>query len=203
MKTISVILCTILVAVSLTGCMGNNNATTGSTPVPSLPTAGTTTPGTSGTDSAGVLEKIWGLYADQDRFAVYGGAMSHAVNDAPGDLDLGDTEELTTKYLLPEAQLAGIRDGASLVHMMNGNIFTAAAIGLSDGVDAQALASAWRDTIRQNRWICGQPDKLVMYRIGDQILMAFGSADAMQVWEAKTAEAFPDAHELYNEAVIS
>ena len=108
-----------------------------------------------------------------------------------------------TKYLLPEAQLAGIRDGASLVHMMNGNIFTAAAIGLGDGVDAQTLASAWRDTIRQNRWICGQPDKLVMYRIGDQILMAFGSADAMQVWEAKTAEAFPDAHELYNEAVIS
>ena len=203
MKTISIILCVVMLALTLTGCMGNSGATTGSTPAPSLPTVGTTTPGTSGTDSAGILEKIWGLYPSGDRFAVYGGAMSHAVNDAPGDLDLGDTEELTTKYLLPEAQLSGIRDGASLVHMMNGNIFTAAAIGLGEGTDAQALASAWREAIRQNRWICGQPDKLVMYRIGDQILMAFGSADAMQMWEAKTAEAFPDAQELYNEAVIS
>ena len=203
MKTISAILCVIFTALALTGCMGKTDATTGSTPAPEIPTVGATTPGTSGTDSAGILEKIWGLYPSGDRFAVYGGAMSHAVNDAPGDLDLKDTEELTTKYLLPEAQLSGIRDGASLVHMMNGNIFTAAAIRLSEGTDAQTLASAWRDAIRQNRWICGQPDKLVMYRIGDQILMAFGSADDIQVWETRTAEAFPDARELYNEAVIS
>ena len=202
MKTISLILCVIFTALALTGCMKTPDPTTGSTPAPELPTVGTTVPGTSGTDSAGILEKIWNLVPEEDRFAVYGGAMSHAVNDGPGDLDLKDTEELTGKYLLPEAQLAGIRDGASLVHMMNSNIFTAAAVRLDEGVDAQALAEAWRNVIRQNQWICGQPDKLVMYRIGDQILMAFGSSDAMQLWEARTEEAFPDGQELYNEAVV-
>ena len=202
MKTISLILCIIFAVLALTGCMGVQSPTTGTTPAPEIPTVGTTVPGTSGTDSAGVLEKIWGRFPEEERFAVYGGAMSHAVSDGPGDLDLKDIEELTGKYLLPEAQLAGIRDGASLVHMMNSNIFTAAAVQLGDGTDGQALAEAWRNAIRQNQWICGQPDKLVMYRIGDQILMAFGSSDAMQLWETRTAEAFPDAKELYNETVI-
>lgn len=202
MKTISLILCVIFTALALAGCMGTTDSTTGTTPTPELPTVDTTIPGTSGTDSAAILEKIWGLFPEEERFAVYGGAMSHAVNDGPGDLDLKNTEELTGKYLLPEAQLSAIRDGASLVHMMNSNIFTAAAVRLGEGADVRTLADAWHDVIRQNRWICGQPDKLIMYRIGDQILMAFGSSDAMQLWETRTVEAFPDGQVLYSEAVV-
>ena len=105
-------------------------------------------------------------------------------------------------HRVPEAQLSAIRDGASLVHMMNSNIFTAAAVRLGEGADVRTLADAWHDVIRQNRWICGQPDKLIMYRIGDQILMAFGSSDAMQLWETRTVEAFPDGQVLYSEAVV-
>ena len=202
MKTISLILCVIFTALALTGCMKTPDPTTGSTPAPELPTVGTTVPGTSGTDSAGILEKIWNLVPEEDRFAVYGGAMSHAVNDGPGDLDLKDTEELTGKYLLPEAHIANVKDAASLMHMMNGNIFTAAVVTLGDGVDGEALVKAWRETIHQNRWICGQPDEMLMYRMGDHILMAFGSNDAMSVFEAKTAEAFPDGTMLYSEPIV-
>ena len=202
MNTISLILCLIFTALALAGCMGTTNSTTGTTPTPELPTVDTTIPGTSGTDSAAILEKIWGLFPEEERFAVYGGAMSHAVSDGPGDLDLKNTEELTGKYLLPEAQIANVKDAASLMHMMNGNIFTAAVVTLDDGADGEALVKAWRETIHQNRWICGQPDEMLMYRMGDHILMAFGSNDAMTVFEAKTAEAFPDGTMLYSEPIV-
>ena len=206
MKKLVIILSLLLL---LTGCVTKpENSTTKpvtTTPSPSQP-EGTTAPTTPATpvdsDSVGILEKIWGLYGDDDRFAVFGGSMEHAVDGMPGALDLTNSEEIVSKYLLPEAQIANVKDAASLMHMMNGNIFTAAVVTLGDGADEETLVKTWREAIRQNRWICGQPDKLLMYHIGDQILMAFGSTDAMRVFEAKTAEAFPDGKLLYSEAII-
>lgn len=204
MKQIAMILSLLLL---LTGCVSAPQSSTTTKPVittpgPSQP-EGTTAPTTTvNSDSVGVLEKIWGLYGENDRFAVFGGSMEHAVDGMPGALDLTNSEEIVSKYLLPEAQLSDVKDAASLMHMMNGNIFTAAVVTLGDSANGDALVKAWRDTIRQNRWICGQPDKLLMYRIGDHILMAFGSADAMSVFETKTAEAFPDGKQLYSEAIV-
>ena len=153
-------------------------------------------------DSVGILGEIWGAYDDADRFAVFGGSMESAVDGMPGALDLTNREEIVSKYLLPEAQLVNVKDAASLMHMMNGNIFTAAVVTLGDGADGETLIKAWREAIHQNRWICGQPDEMLMYRIGDHILMAFGSSDAMTVFEAKTAETFPEGKLLYSEAIV-
>jgi hypothetical protein len=204
MKQIAMILCLLLL---LTGCVRAPQESTTTQPVITTPgpsqNGGTTVPGTSvDSDSVGVLGKIWGLYGDDDRFAVFGGSMENPVNDAPGALDLSNAEEIFSKYLLPEAQIANVTEAASLMHMMNGNIFTAAVVTLGAGADGEALVKAWREAIRQNRWICGQPDKMLMYRIGDHVLMAFGNADAMDVFEAKTVEAFPDGNLLYKEAVV-
>lgn len=204
MKQIAMILCLLLL---LTGCVRAPQDSTTTQPVITTPgpsqNGNTTAPDTSvDSDSVGVLEKIWGLYGDADRFAVFGGSMESPVNDAPGALDLSNGEELFGKYLLPEAQIPNVTEAASLMHMMNGNIFTAAVVTLGDGADGEAVAKAWREAIHQNRWICGQPDKMLMYRIGDHVLMAFGSADAMDVFEAKTVEAFPEGAMLYKEAVV-
>ena len=204
MKQIALILSLLLL---LTGRVAAPQDGTTTKPVITTPgpsqNGSTTVPGTSvDSDSVGVLEKIWGLYGDDDRFAVFGGSMEHAVDGMPGALDLTNSEEIVSKYLLPEAQLANVKEAASLMHMMNGNIFTAAVITLGDGADGEALVKAWRETIHQNRWICGQPDEMLMYRMGDHILMAFGSKDAMSVFEAKTAEAFPDGTMLYSEPIV-
>lgn len=204
MKQIAIILSLLLL---LTGCVAAPQNSTTTTPVITTPgpsqNTDTTVPGTTvDSDSVGILEKIWGLYGDDDRFAVFGGSMEHPVDGMPGALDLTNSEEIVSKYLLPEAQLTNVKDAASLMHMMNGNIFTAAVVTLGDGTNADTLVKAWRDTIRQNRWICGQPDELLMYRMGDHILMAFGSSDAMSVFKTKTAEAFPDGKQLYSEAIV-
>lgn len=202
-KILSVAFCTVLLVSMLTGCRAEPPQTTTNAPSVTLPTGGTTLPGTSGTDSAGILTSIWDLYGENERFAVYGGTVEHAVNDAPGDLDLGNTEELTSKYLLPQAQIDNVSDGASLVHMMNNNIFTAAVFRLTSGAEGQTFAKAWRDAIHQNRWICGQPEKLLMLSIDEShILMAFGSGDAMAQFEGKAMTAFPNSKTLYSEAIV-
>ncbi|MBP3479108.1 MAG: hypothetical protein J6K03_06460 [Oscillospiraceae bacterium] len=160
--------------------------------------------GTADTGSAQILQKIWDSYAEEERFAVYGGSVEMSVSDGPGDLDMNATEELTTRYLLPQEQLNMVTEGASLVHLMNNNIFTAVVFRLTDGQQAKALADAWVAAIRDNRWICGQPDRLLLAQPDkDHILMAFGSQDAMTAFQGKLTAAYPDSQMLYQEAIVA
>lgn len=217
MKRYTSIFCVILLVSMLTGCRMNTAqpATTQPTttapttqpataaPTTTQPTQTTGVQGTSGTGGAALLTAIWDLYADEERFSVYGGTVEHAVSDAPGDLDLHNTEELTAKYLIPQESLSTVEDGASLVHMMNSNIFTAAAIRLTQPEQRAAFAESWRSAIQQNRWICGQPDRLLILAAEDgHLVMAFGSTDAIDVFRAKAAQADPKAETLYDEAIV-
>lgn len=215
MKYISMFLCVALLMGTLAGCRmlepdptttapttgtTTNAPTSGTT---AAPTQGTTLSGTAGSQSAGLLSAIWDLYPQEERFASYGGTVEHAVNDAPGDLDMANTDELTAHYLIPQDRLAEVTEGASLVHMMNSNIFTAAVVKLSDPENAAGFAESWRSVIQGNRWICGQPDRLLMLELeSGHLLMAFGSTDAMSAFSQRAAEAYPQAKSLYEEAVV-
>ena len=172
------------------------------TTLPSQTTVPTMPQGMAESNSAKILQKIWDLYPQEERFAVYGGAVEQAVADGPGDLDLTVTEELTARYMLPEDKLGKLREGASLVHLMNNNIFTAAVFGVQE--DVQNLAKAWRTSIQGTRWICGQPDRMILAQPEDgYLLMAFGSQDAMAGFKTKLAAAYPNAKILYEEAVVA
>lgn len=157
--------------------------------------------GTADTQSARILEKIWAEYAANERFAVYGGTVENSVMDAPGDLDLTNTDEITTKYLLPEDQLANVKEAASLVHLMNNNIFTGVVFQLQNGADLRAVAKALRGNVQQNRWICGQPDRLLIAEVEGQLLMAYGSKENMNTFHSKLKTAYKDADILYDEAI--
>ena len=164
--------------------------------VPSMPM------GMAESDSAKVLQKIWDQYPENERFAAYGGAVEQSVADGPGDLDLQMTEELTTRYLLPEDQLQMVEEGASLVHLMNNNIFTAAVFRVKE--NPENLAKSWRSSIQATRWICGQPDRMIMAQPAQgQLLMAFGSQDAMASFRSYLVAAFPEAKILYEEAIVA
>lgn len=155
-------------------------------------------------NAVAILEQIWGQFSQEERFACYGGSIEHAVNDAPGSLELDNIEELASKYLFPGAMLQDVKEAASLVHMMNSNIFTAMVVRLSSDGDMEMLYKQWRDAIQNNRWICGQPDRLILAQIdGDSLLMSFGSKDIMTQLQQKLAAAYPNAAVLYNEAIVS
>lgn len=219
MKFIAYLLLVVLLMASLTGCRRNVPQETDGSIVPtdsmgeSTPTQSThqTEPsepeipqGTADTESARILKTIWDSYGEDERFAAYGGQVEMAVNDGPGDLDITATEELTTRYLLPQEQLAMVTEGASLVHLMNNNIFTAVVFRMNDGSQMKTVADAWHKAIRDNRWICGQPDRLLLAQVDDNhILMSFGSQDLMNGFEGKLKAAYPDSKMLYKEAIVA
>ena len=219
MKKYTVLLmAALLVLTALTGCRSNVPQDTTGSIAPSTTTPPTTTlapdttapSDTQGGDVNGenqslqTLQNIWDQYGEDERFSVYGGAVENAVNDAPGALDVSDAEEMTNRYLLPQEQLTAIQEGASLVHMMNSNIFTAVAVKLSDGADQKALSEAWQASIQGNQWICGQPDRLLIVDTGDgHMIMAFGSTDAIKLFSDKLTAAYAEAQKLFDEAIVS
>ena len=222
MKFIAYLLLTVLLLASLTGCRRNVPQETDGSIVPTESTSATTptksthsteqttasTPeqsvGTANTESARILQKIWDSYGEDERFAAYGGQVEMAVNDGPGDLNVTDTEELTARYLLPQEQIGMVTEGASLVHLMNNNIFTAVVFRMKDGGQMKTVADAWHKAIQDNRWICGQPDRLLLAQVDDNhILMSFGSQDLMTGFEQKLKAAYPDSKMLYKEAIVA
>jgi hypothetical protein len=216
MKRIVVILLCALLVGMLAGCRSNVPQETDGSIVPTDTQTPSTAPtqqseftepmmqvGTADTGSAQILQKIWDSYGEEERFAVYGGSVEMSVSDGPGDLDISAVEELTTRYLLPQDKLNMVTEGASLVHLMNNNIFTAVVIRLADGGQSKDFADSWRAVIRDNRWICGQPDRLLIAQPDkDHILMVFAGEDAMALFEGKLASAYPDSQTLYKEAIV-
>ncbi len=210
MKKFLAFLLAALMVFSMTACAPSMNETTAPSTTPATTptqpsTQSTTVPANDNQNgNTQILSAIWDSYKEEDRFAAYGGAVENSVADAPGALDLSNTEEITGRYLLPEDQLANVAEAASLVHMMNNNIFTAAVFGLKDGADMQAIAEALFDNVMNNQWVCGQPDKLVLADMGgNQLLMAFGSNEAMEVFKTNMTGAYADAKILYEETIVA
>jgi hypothetical protein len=215
-KITAIFLASVMMLMLMAGCTGGGTTpteatqptqeTTQPTQAPTQPTQMTTEPtqmGTATGSAAQILSKIWSGYGENERFACYGGTVEHSVNDAPGDLDMTNTDELTNKYLLPEEQLANVESGASLVHLMNSNIFTAAAFKLKDGADVRACAKALRDNIQKTRWLCGQPDHLLVAEAEGHLLMAFAEKGNLDTFRQKLNTAYSAATILYDEAVTA
>ncbi len=199
----------VLMCLILSGCAGNQEATMPSTQGTQAPTTAPTTVPTEATEppvqeaseTVALLQSIWDAMPEGNRFAAYGGTVEQATEDAPGPLVLENTEELTTKYLIPADRLAELAEGASLVHLMNSNIFTGAAFRLTEGADLNSFAKALRDNLQQTQWVCGQPDRLLVAQAEGQVLMAFGEQELMIAVQEALITACPDASILYNEAV--
>jgi len=149
-----------------------------------------------------VLENIWNLYGEDEKFAVIGGNMESPVDGAPGNYDMAYAENLTWNLLVPEDQIANVAEAATMIHMMNANTFTCGVVRLAEGADAAAFAQVMRDAIQNNQWMCGFPETLTVAVVeGEYVLIAFGVNDAMNPFMTHFAEAYAEAEILFNEAV--
>jgi len=154
--------------------------------------------------AAQILSAIWEKIPEQSRFAAYGGMMEAPVDNAPGNLDLNNGDEISSKYLLPADLLPQVDEGASLVHLMNSNLFTAAVFRLKTETNAEAFAKTLRQNIQKNQWICGQPDKLLIAKAEDRyLLVCFGSEDIMNTFRTQFSQSFTGAKTFYDEAVVA
>ena len=90
------------------------------------------------------------------------------------------------------------------MHLMNSNLFTAAAFRLKSGTDTEAFAKALRENIQKNQWICGQPDRLLIAQPeSDALLVAFGSEDAMKTFGDKFDQIYAGAKTYFDEAIVA
>jgi hypothetical protein len=187
MKKIIAMLLAVMLVASMAAC-GNGGAaetTEAKEPVPA--------------SALEILEKVWGSYADDEKFFVFGGNMGeNAVMDAPGAFDLTDTDGLTYTLLVPADQAANIDGAASLVHGMLANNFTCGVFHVTG--DVKAFAEAMKNAVMGNQWMCGMPEKMLITVVGGEyVLMAFGIGDAINPFQAKLTAAYPAAEQLYFE----
>lgn len=149
-----------------------------------------------------VLSAIRQSYKEEDMFAIYGGNQGNAVMDAPGKFDISKTEEMKVNLGLPEELWDDIDDAASMVHMMNANIFTGAVYHLKDGTDSNDFADVVKTNIMATQWICGQPDTLVIIEVkGNYIITAYGEAEIMETFKNNALSALDGSQVVIEEPI--
>ncbi len=148
-----------------------------------------------------VLSDIWANFAEDQKFAIGGGDVNNMTMDVPGKYDITLTEDMDVSLGLPAAEAANIDDAASLLHMMNANMFTGAAYHLTEGTDATAFANAFKNNLDGRQWMCGSPEKLIALKYDGYVITAFGSQ--MNIDNFKTAALALDGAEVIFEEAIA
>lgn len=185
-------LCLVLAMVLSMAACGNRNEVPSSEP----DTAPVEVPGSA----LEILETVWGLYGDDEKFPVMGGDANNMVDGAPGTFDHTDAEMLTYQLLVPADQAANVDEAASLFHGMMLNNFTCGVFHVTG--NAHDFANAMVEAVKNNQWMCGMPETMLVTVIGGEyVLMAFGINDAMNPFTAKLLEAYPHAETVANESI--
>ena len=171
----------ILSTLALVGCGSNNAADNASSAA------------AAEVDVVDALKNIWDNYEDENKFAAMGGGMANPVTDGPGELSLDDTAEVNDKTGVPEDKITTIDKAATLIHMMNANTFSAAAVHAAEGNKAEDVATTIGDNLKIRHWMCGIPEKHVIIKVGaNTIISAFGANDLITVFLDKAKVAYPD-----------
>ena len=187
MKKIVALLLAMTLALSLTACGGGK-------------TAETTKDDTEGKTAVDILTDSWAVYEEAEKFAIAGGDYNTMVPDAPGEVDVSDGETLDALLGFPADSAGLIDDGASLMHMMNQNTFTAGAYHVTKADDVQTVADAIKENIMNRQWMCGFPDDLVVYSVGTNYVVAvFGAEDVVDNFENALEEVYASTKILYDE----
>jgi len=185
-RTLSLLLALVM-ALSLMAC-GKKGEQNGDTP-------------TAPADSLTLLETVWSSYTDDEKFPAAGGDYENSVDGAPGAFDLSNADNLSYLLSVPADDAALLDDAASLMHMMNMNTFTCGALRVKDAEDTAKLAEDIRNAVQSKQWMCGFPDKLVIFTLESYVVSMYGSEDLVNTFRDKLQTAYADASIAYDEAI--
>ena len=196
-KMISLLLALALVAAIAAGCAGGNNEND---------TTGTTGAGAGAQTSASalaVLNNLWALYSEEEKFPVAGGDTDKMNPEGPDSYGLEDTASLSVQLLVPEDQAGKIEEAAALFHGMMVNNFTCGVFRMATNIDAAAFAEMMHGAVANARWMCGMPEKLLIAVVDDRhVLVAFGLGDLIGGLQTKLTAAYPNAQIKYAEDIV-
>ena len=197
MNKLFALILVLAMALSMAACTSNKPTETTTAPTTEATTEATTEPAVVIESATEILENVWALFGEDEKFFTMGGDYEAMVDNAPGAVK--DTGFMNGTLLVPEAELANVTDCASLVHGMMLNNFTCGAFKVTD---AAAFAETMHGVISTNPWMCGMPEKMVIATIGGEHVVAmFGVNDAVNPFEEKLVAAYPDAVIAYSEAI--
>ena len=190
MKKIIAMLLAVMMLASFAAC-GNKPAETPKEPAPA--------------SALEILQNVWAKYAETEQFPVAGGAGESMSFEGAAAVDMAaNAEDLSYIVYVPADQIANIDGAATMVHAMNGNVFTSAALHMAEGADIQAFATALKDAILGTQFMCGNPEKLLVATIADEyVVVAFGldseEAKNITVFNTHLTEAYAGAQILFTE----
>ena len=187
MKKLVALMLAAALAVSVTACGGGTNTET-------------TKDDTEGKKAVDILTDVYAAYEEDEKFSIAGGDYENMVMDAPGTVNVSDGETLDTLLGFPAGSAELLDDGASMMHMMKQNTFTAGVYHVVNADDVQTVADAIKENILNRQWMCGFPDDLVIYSVGTSYVAAvFGAEDLVDNFEEELQETYSSAKLLHEE----
>ncbi len=201
MKKLISLLLVLTMALSLAACTGNNtpDTTTGNTESTTEATTEATTPEVTGPASAQeVMDSIFANWEFEYKDSLMGGGYEATVSGAPGTLTATDTATLQNLMYIPEETLSDVTDASFVMNGMNANSFTAYTVKVSD---AAAFGASMKDTLQGTQWICGFPEFLMVYTIGEYCLIAFGAFDVIPTFRTAVTTTYADAVLIYDDVM--
>lgn len=153
-------------------------------------------------DSLALLTKVWDSYTDDEKFPAAGGDYETSVDDAPGAFDPSNADNLNFLLTVPTEDASLIDDAASLMHMMNANTFTCGAFHVTNKDDVEAVANDLRDAIQSKQWMCGFPDKLVIFTYDQYVVSLYGDEELVNTFRDKFTATYSDSTIAYDEAIL-
>ena len=112
--------------------------------------------------------------------------------EGAGSIPTDNEEALATAqayFVMSAENVAMAAEMAHLMHGMNANTFTAGAFVLKADADKEAFIASATESVKNNRWMCGTPEKFVVITVGDVIITAFGHAGVTE-FSANTIPTF-------------
>lgn len=138
-------------------------------------------------DSKAALDAVWAKYTEglgeDEKFATVGG-FDYENSTSAGTLDIADTESLIGTFGFPEAETANIDGAASIMHAMNGNVFTAVAFHTAEGADMTAIAESYKTALSERHWFCGQPDGYALIKLDAEYMIAVYAQQPLEGFKA-------------------
>ena len=130
-------------------------------------------------DATALLTAVWDAHSDDEKFPAAGGDYENPVEDA-GKID----------------------GAASLSHMMNANTFTCGAFHVTSKDDVETVASDLRNAIQSKQWMCGFPDKLVIFTYDQYVVSLYGDEELVNTFRDKFTATYSDSTIAYDEAIL-
>ena len=158
---------------------------------------------TEGKTAVDILQAVWDAHADDEKFPAFGGDMEHMAESAAGEVTLTDGEILDNTYGYPAESTDLIDECASIMHAMNQNTFTGAVYHVKEAGDVEDVSNALKENIMSRQWVCGFPEKLIIYSVGDSFIVAvFGNGEIVDTFETHLTETYESAKVLHTENLM-